>query len=371
MDLLPGHRDRQRQGEKLAIEAAGALVAARSDSVPPLLLDSGDRTLQEIERWCRSEQVEWIVSSDLELLRPWVAALRRIRPTRPWPQAVPQPPQPDIGASALAAAVAQLRRKDPPRARRLLRAIELHSAGIDPRLDAFLGRGSSEPPFVIAPPTATATPLQIAVEGIDASGKSTQAAGIQHMLEARGYRAEVHKACRGGAFYDRITGIMRSAEAMGDRTFWRWCRQAKAQDSVRVVQSITADAASRGVDVLIWDRHRLTHLAAALARFEYDPWVEEITHDLPPLHAAFLIDLPVETGLLRLGSRGETPTLDEQPFTLERYRRAFLRLAPAHGYHVIDGRPRATSVTAAVTEIIAALFPRRNTAAGGPPLEQR
>ncbi len=280
----------------------------------------------------------------------------------PWPAASKAPPErwaTGGGRSAVDEAVALLRRADPPRARLLLREYELWEAGIDPRLDVFLGRDRPA-----AGPEESAAGdeqglMHIVVEGIDGSGKSSQAAAIRDWLERRGYRSEVHKACRSGPFYARITAIMKALEPTGERTFWRWCRQAKAQDTVRVVAAKSAAAAARGIQVIIWDRYRATHLAASLARFGCDPWVAEICARLPRPRASFLLDLPVAESLARVDQRSSAPTLDEQPFTLARYRRGFRVIAPAEGLHIIDGTRPRERVTAEILEQLTPLFPVR------------
>jgi len=347
-DLLPGAARRRALAAARTEAAARAMEAAGEGPVLWIdVLSEGLDLAVLLERLRGLDLVR--IGPGGDACAPYAAALAqalegRGRPApRSWPDACPRPPLPLLGPARIDDALRELRRVDPPRARRLIRAAELAATGNDPRLDAFLGRRIEvDPP---SPPAAAAEPdgpRHLVVEGIDGSGKSTQAAAIRAWLERRGIRAEVHKACRSGRFYERITSIMKHAEPTGERGFWRWCRQAKALDTVRVIDDLSRSAAARGVEVLIWDRHRATHLAASLARFEYDPWVREICASLPPPAAGFLLDIEVDRSLARVGRRDTPPTLDEQPFTLDRYRRAFLRVARREGLAVIDAdRPEA------------------------------
>lgn len=178
----------------------------------------------------------------------------------------------------------------------------------------------------------------VAFDGIDASGKTSQARRALGFLAQRGRRCHYGKICRGGEFYARTSDMMRRLDALGDWGFWRYGRIAKAFDSVRVFHRVVSEARARGSAVCVWDRFDATHLAAALARFSYDPGAREVLAALPRPDIGFLLDLPPETSYRRLAGRGEALTLDENPYMLTRYREAFLDVAPSLGWIVLDAR---------------------------------
>lgn len=362
-DLMPAAESLGRPGDRAVEEARRCLEEAHAR--PFEVIDVGCEGLIRSQLLERVRELDPVVVESSPAKRAWFAAVAEVGSVTPWPDDVETPPTASLSGAAVATALESLRREDPARARGLIRALEQHQCGIDPRLDAFVERrlpaaGAGEAVLAGHIAEGPPAPAHIAIEGVDASGKSTQAAAVARWLERRGYGAEVRKSCRGGAFYRRITRIMQESEARGDRHFWRWCRLAKAQDTARVISRAHRERSGEPHAVMVWDRHRLTHLAAALARFEYDPGVEEITGHLPAPRAAFLLDLPVGVSLGRLDGRGEAKTLDEHPLMLGRYRRAFLRIAGAHGYEVLDARLSAPEITQRILSSLEPLFPDRS-----------
>jgi dTMP kinase len=110
-----------------------------------------------------------------------------------------------------------------------------------------------------------------------------------------------------------------------------------------------------GLDVALFDRYVHTHLAAATGRLHHEAWTRALLSICPRPDRVYLLDLPAEDALERIGSRDER-TIDENAFMLDRYRRRLAALAEREGFVVLDARRSYAENQAAMRSDLDALL---------------
>jgi len=224
----------------------------------------------------------------------------------------------------------------------LHRSLENYAlAGIDLYLEGIAGRFASETAAAESVKVARGAgrgarghPAILAVCGTDGSGKSSHVASLEAHLRGLGLRVRVHKIYRHGVFHETVTDLTRRCAGGRNLHLWRIQRLAKAFDSVKYFHACV-EADLTACDVLLFDRYTPTHLAAGAGRYHHDPFVREILSVLPAADRVYLLDLPPEAALARIGSRAER-TVDENPYMLARYRHVLLAQARRRGFPVLD-----------------------------------
>jgi thymidylate kinase len=179
-------------------------------------------------------------------------------------------------------------------------------------------------------------PLIFGICGTDGSGKSSHVAALRDHLESMGLRVKVHKIYRHGVFHDAVTDLTRQCTRGKNLHLWRLQRIIKAFDSVKYFYS-TLVQDFETTDAVIFDRYVYTHYAAGVGRYHHDPFAREILSVFPPANRIYLLDVPTEEALHRIGFR-EEKTVDENPYMLSRYRHALLDLGDRYGFKVLDAR---------------------------------
>jgi len=210
------------------------------------------------------------------------------------------------------------------------RAHENHAlAASDLYAQALAGR------FLAPPPEARRARARIvALEGIDGSGKSSHVAGLRAFLEQRGVPCKAYKIYRHGVFHATVTDLTRRCAGEHELHLWRLQRLAKLFDSLKALEgALRADLERPGV--LLFDRYVFTHLAAEAGRLHHDPYARELLASFPAPDLFWLLDLPAERALERIGQRGER-TVDENRYMLGRYRDVLLDLADRRGARVLS-----------------------------------
>jgi thymidylate kinase len=89
--------------------------------------------------------------------------------------------------------------------------------------------------------------------------------------------------------------------------------------------------------VIIFDRYTYTHYAAGVGRYHHDPFAREMLSVFPADDRTYLLDVPTDEALRRIGTR-EEKTVDENPYMLARYRHALRDLAERNDFLVLDAR---------------------------------
>src|SRR5690606_15905992 len=98
--------------------------------------------------------------------------------------------------------------------------------------------------------------------------------------------------------------------------------------------------------------------AAARGRYHHDPYGVEWLRVLPPADVGFVLDLPEDEALSRIGARSAR-TVDENPYMLSRYRAVLLDLARAEGYEVLDARADFERNRALIADAVLRCLPER------------
>ncbi|GAA3677337.1 hypothetical protein GCM10023081_14540 [Arthrobacter ginkgonis] len=183
--------------------------------------------------------------------------------------------------------------------------------------------------------------------GIDGAGKTTAARALIAAERAAGREAVLVRNPAGRRWLSRV------ASRLGVEVPVRW--KERFETVVRSVNVLFAHARAalfarrvpQGVGgLVVMDRHLACQLALrevrGLPRGRFLPW---LARRLPAPDAVVLLDVPAEEAYARIHARGE----DHEPLAyLQAARAAYLGLAAAEGWHVID----ATQTPARVAEAL-------------------
>ncbi len=166
-------------------------------------------------------------------------------------------------------------------------------------------------------------PLFIVLEGIDGSGKTTQAFRLEKWLKKKGLKVYTTREPTDGI----IGGIIRAALSTKLRISQRTLQILFAADRSEHVKEIE-DRMASGYSV-ISDRYILSSIAYGMVELDRD-WLYNMNSVFPKPDLTVILDLPAETALKRLGRRF-TKSLFERRQLLEDIRRNFLELDKLYG----------------------------------------
>jgi len=224
----------------------------------------------------------------------------------------------------------------PDRRLRLATLRHFALAGTDLYAEALAGRFVPGSPPLVGPSSRPVRARVLALEGIDGAGKSAHAAALADWLRSRGLDVRTRRIFRRGVFHDTVTELTRRCVRGRCLHLWRLQRLVKAADSLKVLAGPLRDDL-RDADVVLFDRYVPTHAADGPARLHHDPFTRELLSAFPRADLAFLLDLPEDEALARIGGRGAR-TVDENPWMLWRWRTRLLAWARAEGRSVLDAR---------------------------------
>lgn len=204
------------------------------------------------------------------------------------------------------------------------------------------------------PDSSTARPSVsfIALEGVDGSGKSTQAALLAEWLQARGARVLLTREPGGTHLGEQLRGILLDpAVSCGDRTELLLMLAARAQHvSERIRPALNAE------QIVITDRFSLSSLAyqgygRGLPLVEIRAADAVATGGLQP-DLTLIIDVPLETALERMGAKRDRIESEGVAF-LRRVIEGYRALAQADAsLHLIDGRPPKEKIHQAIIDLL-------------------
>ncbi len=190
--------------------------------------------------------------------------------------------------------------------------------------------GSFRPPVVLPP-------RFIDMEGIDQSGKKTQARLLVAKLRRQGFKV----ATLGFPIYTTPAGREIRAFLDGKRNY--------PLQAVHMLYSLNRwenkDAIIRrlgGVDFLVTDRYYPSNLAYGFARGLDLNWLATLDRGLPKPDAVVVLDVPVRASFSRK-ARGRDLQESDRALLL-RVRRSYLRLARKYHWRVVNGAGPPASV---------------------------
>jgi dTMP kinase len=179
------------------------------------------------------------------------------------------------------------------------------------------------------------TGFLVAFEGLDQSGKQTQAEAL------RDYLAEHGRTCRLIAFPDYSTPIGDEiAKALrGERDYPPDVLQLLYVAN-RGEKRASIEAAMRDGVVVVCDRYVASSIAYGEAHGIDPHWLTEIQHFLPAPHVTILLDIDPETAAVRKAAGRDRFERDME--LLSRVRASYRRQADAPGWVRLEGqRPKA------------------------------
>lgn len=195
----------------------------------------------------------------------------------------------------------------------------------------------------------------ISFEGIDGSGKSTQARALAEALRARGEDVVLTREPGGSAGAEEIRALV----LQGDPDRWSPETEILLFTAARRdhLEKTIRPALARGATVITDRFADSTRIYQGVTRGDLAATVDQL-HALmigvePDL--TFLIDLPAEEGLARAQTRaGVEMRFEDMGLDMQtRMRAGFLDLAARHArFRVIDGRGSASEVAARVAQAL-------------------
>jgi dTMP kinase len=183
--------------------------------------------------------------------------------------------------------------------------------------------------------------MLIAFEGLDQSGKETQARHMRTRLAHDGQKV------RAISFPDYTTPIgqeLRRALA-GERDYAPDVMQL-LYIANRFEYKQRLDLWLAAGDIVVCDRYRASSIAYGEAQGLDPAWLDDIQRQLPPATLTLLLDIGPETALRRKSAGRDIYERDVA--LLGRVRASYRRQAAQHGWVVIDGERTKDEVTAAV-----------------------
>lgn len=183
----------------------------------------------------------------------------------------------------------------------------------------------------------------IVIEGIDGTGKSTQAKRLAEYFTAMGRTVMLSREPTDGPW-----GTLLRSSANTGRLSPKEELETFLKDRQQHVEEKIAPALAAG-HVVILDRYYFSTMAYQGARGFDSRKIREDNEAFAPVPDRLLIlDLDVDAALSRIGSRGDTANEFEQRGNLERCRAIFLSLRDEPFARLIDANRSADEVAASI-----------------------
>jgi dTMP kinase len=195
--------------------------------------------------------------------------------------------------------------------------------------------------------------MLIAFEGLDQSGKETQARHLRTRIEAEGRK--VHAV----SFPDYNTPIGHEIQLAleGERDYGPDVMQLLYVAN-RFEYKPRFDLWLKSDGVVVCDRYRASSVAYGEAHGLDPVWLEDIQRHLPEPAVTILLDIAPESAVARK-KEGRDRFERDLPM-LSRVRESYRRQAARHGWVVIDGEQSKDAVTEAVGNVVLARLPSRS-----------
>ena len=185
----------------------------------------------------------------------------------------------------------------------------------------------------------------IVFEGLDQSGKETQAQELRERLRQQGHRVRLL------SFPDYGTSIGEEiARALqGERDYSPEVMQLLFVAN-RYERKPAMEHWMEGGLILVCDRYRASSIAYGEAHGLDASWLAGVQRFLPEPELTILLDISPHTALVRKAVGRDRYERDLE--LLERVRQSYRRQASQAGWHVVDGEQPKPAVTETVTQIV-------------------
>jgi dTMP kinase len=196
--------------------------------------------------------------------------------------------------------------------------------------------------------------MLIAFEGLDQSGKATQADALSARLTSDGWT--VHLI----SFPDYRTPIGREIQKAlaGEREFGPDVLQL-LYIANRLEYKPRLDRWLGAGDVVICDRYRASSVAYGEAHGVDPAWLEDAQRLLPRPAVTIFLDIPPEAGVKR--KTADRDLFERDLALLARVRESYRRQSQQPDWVVLDATPAKTDVTAAVERVVLPRLARPST----------
>lgn len=176
--------------------------------------------------------------------------------------------------------------------------------------------------------------LLIVIEGIDGTGKSTQAKMLAESLRAAGESVILDREPSDGPFGKILRSSMTEGRLEPEAELELFHKDRKQH-----VDDVILPALARGEHVVL-DRYYFSTMAYQGARgFDIAELRAHNESFAPKPDILFILDLTVNAALERIGSRGDTANEFEQRDALQFCRDTFLSVQHEAYAHVVDSSP--------------------------------
>ena len=207
---------------------------------------------------------------------------------------------------------------------------------------------------MLATMTDTHRGLLVVFEGIDGAGKSTQIRRLALLVSALGFECIESREPTYGQYGKQLresAAVQRLSRARE--------HELLLLDRHEHLDTLVQPALMRGAVVLL-DRYYFSSIA-----YQAGPELsaEQIRADneafAPKPDLLLILDLPVETGLARIGARGDRPNAFEAVATLEHCREVYRSFAGETYARLIDATQDADHVSAAASAALVRVIAAR------------
>lgn len=176
--------------------------------------------------------------------------------------------------------------------------------------------------------------LFIVIEGIDGTGKSTQAKRLAESLREIGETVLLDREPSDGPYGKKLRESMTAGRLSPDEEL-----ELFHMDRRQHVEEVIKPALARGEHVVL-DRYYFSTMAYQGARgFDVAELRKTNESFAPAPDLLFILDLPVDLALERIGARGDTANEFEQRDALQFCRDVFLSVKDEPYAEVIDSSP--------------------------------
>ncbi len=189
--------------------------------------------------------------------------------------------------------------------------------------------------------------LFIVIEGIDGTGKSTQAKRLGEWFESQGREVVLSYEPTHGQWGKQLRDSMTQGRLGPEEELELFIKDR--QDHVDTLIQPSLDSGK----VVILDRYYFSTMAYQGAR-GFDPQIIRERNEAfaPQPDLLLILDLDVDTAHQRIGTRGDTTNEFEQRDTLTKCREIFLSLKDEDFVKVIDATADMDTVTERVQETV-------------------
>lgn len=188
--------------------------------------------------------------------------------------------------------------------------------------------------------------LFIVFEGIDGTGKSSQARLLGEALRQQGHTVQIERQPSDGPHGKRLRQSMESGRLSKDEEL-----ELFIADRQQHVTEVINPALSRG-EIVILDRYYFSNMAYQGARgFDVSEIRSKNEQFAPTPDILFILDLTVDLAIKRINSRGDETNEFEQKETLEYCRNTFLSLENEPYTFILDAQPALIKIHKKILEL--------------------